>query len=361
MTTEIVNKSIEAPRLLAGQGPKLGKSRPSCNSKAGEPLRKNANTISSEPPHDLSQAILAITRGIVSSGIICGTDFSIHSSEAAEVAAVLASKLGRSLALAHIAEPVRGDATAKSLNAMLRYRGRNKLSKEADRLRAFGPTVEEIFLSGSPAAELVKCASRNGAGLVVVSSVSSLFPTRWLLGSVANQTAQLSPVPVLVVRDPKPFKAWASGKRALNILIGHDFSETSDAALAWVAGLRKVGRCRITVVHLSTPQVTNGWIEIDGKPGRRKNLIEIREMLRSDLMRRCRRVLGRSRFDVDVISVRDSLAPRLVSLAKLKNADLIVVGTSQKGTLRRLCLGSVSSGVLREALGSVACVPRRSD
>jgi nucleotide-binding universal stress UspA family protein len=240
---------------------------------------------------------------------------------------------------------------------MLRYRGRNKLRKEAERLRTRGATVQEAFLTGFPATEIVRCAIREKAGLIVVSSVGSLLPTRLLIGSVAEQTAQRSPVPVLLIRDPKSFRAWASGKRPLNVLVAHDFSATADAALGWAAELRRIGRCSITVAHLSTTQLSTGWLEVGEKPGSRRSLVEIRELLRSDLARRCRGLLGKSRFKVEVLPVRDSVAPRLVSLAKARGADLIVVGTNQKGTLRRLCLGSVSRGVLRDALVNVACVP----
>jgi nucleotide-binding universal stress UspA family protein len=80
-------------------------------------------------------------------------------------------------------------------------------------------------------------------------------------------------------------------------------------------------------------------------------------LLKRSLIKRCRGPLGKTRFQVEVVSVRDSVAARLVRLAEAQDADLIVVGTNRKGTLRRLCLGSVSRSVLREASISVACIP----
>ena len=352
MTTDTVKTLTAAPRLLARRFVGGTKTSPS-----GRPICGR----SVDAPHNVRQDSEARAGEVRPAGIVCGTDFSIHAREAADVAAALAGRLSCPVTLAHIVEPARGDATSKSLNAMLRFRGRNRLKKEAERLRAFGTAVEEAFSSGAPAVELVRSAITDNAQLIVVSSVGSLLPTRWLLGSVAEQTAQLAPVPVLVVRDPKPFKAWASGKRSLNILVGHDFSTSSDAALDWVAGLRRIGRCRITVAHFSTPQLTTGWLEVDAKPGSRKRLVEIREMLRGDLIQKCRGPLGKARFQVEVVPIRDSVAARLVGLAKARSVDLIVVGTNQKGTLRRLCLGSVSRGVLQEALVSVACVPMASN
>lgn len=359
MATNTLNTLNGAPRLIARQIARTANPRPT-GAPASDPVVDVHESVAATPGdlrETLPQTSAANAGPAEGAGIVCGTDFSIHAREAADVAATLAWKSGASLTLAHVLEPARGDATAKSLNAMLRYKSRNKLKLEAERLRASGTTVDETLPSGSPPRELVRVATAHQAGLIVVSSLGHIEPARWLIGSVAEQTAQLSPVPVLVVRDSKPFRAWKSGRKSLNILVGHDFSASADAALAWVAALRSMGRCRITVAHLPTTQVATGWVEVGSKASSKKRLVDIRELLREDLIQRCRGLLGKSRFQVEVISVRDSVAPRLVKLGRALGADLIVVGTSQKGTLRRLCLGSVSRGVLRDAMASVVCVP----
>lgn len=362
MTIDTEKTLAAAPGWRARRVTRTARPRPTCDPTSGRiaEARDNADSTPSKLPQHPSQASRASAGEVRQAGIVCGTDFSIHAHEAADVAAALASKLRTDLTLVHVVERARGNATSRSLNAMLRYRGRNQLKREAERVNARGITVGEAFLSGSPATELVKVATRRQAGLIVVSSLGQVPPARWLLGSVAEHTANHSPVPVLVVRDPKPFRDWASGKRSLNILVGHDFSASADAALALVATLREIGRCRITVAHLPTTQVATGWLEVGGKPGSKKSLVEVRELLKGDLIQRCRGPLGKSRFQVEVISARDSVALRLVSLAKIQGADLIVVGTNQKGALRRLCLGSVSREVLRCAQTNVACVPGAS-
>lgn len=359
MITKTVNTSARAPRSLSRRFIRPANLHPSCDSVRGEVdcAQHDLDSVLSELPHNLSDAPDASGAEAWQARIVCGTDFSIHAREAADVTTALASRLGMVLTLVHIAEPDRGSGTSKSLNAMLRYRNRNRFKEEAERLRACGVTVEEAFLPGSPATDLVKVAVRQHAALIVISSLGHVSPTRWLLGSVAEQTANLSPVPVLVVRNPKPFIDWAAGKRSLHIVVGHDFSASADAALAWVATLRKVGRCRITVAHLAATQLASGWLEVNDTPRSKRSLVEVRELLKGDLMQRCRGPLGKSRFQVDVNSVRNSVAPHLVSLAKMHRADLIVVGTNQKGTLRRLCLGSVSRQVLRCTQTNVVCVP----
>lgn len=291
--------------------------------------------------------------------IVCGTDFSIHAREAAEVAAGISRRSDSPLVVAHAVDTAGSPAASETLAAMLRYRGRNKLKEETERLRARGVEVQAEFLTGNPAAEVVKCAFRHEAGLIVVSSLGQLHPGRWLIGSVAEQIAQTSPTPVLVVRNPRPFMDWLTKRKALKVVIGHDFSASADAAVAWVAALKKIAPCRITIAHFSLTQVAPDWLEVGTQPGRKRTVVETRGLLAEALSRRCKALLGTARFDLQVRSIRASTASRLVILAKQQNADLIVVGTNQKGTLRRLCLGSVSRSVLREAGSSVACVPIR--
>ena len=67
-------------------------------------------------------------------------------------------------------------------------------------LRELGTRVEEKFLSGSAFDELVTAATKFKAGLVVLGAVGHGLARRVLLGSVAERTAESSPIPTLVVR-----------------------------------------------------------------------------------------------------------------------------------------------------------------
>lgn len=359
MRIETANLLNAEPRLPVRQISPGARNRPGCKARGAGVLSKAARSsgkISRAP----GQALEPDARPVRQGGIVCGTDFSVHAGEAADVAAMLAGKLEVGLTLAHVVAPERGQTGYSRSQAMLRLRGRNKLKQEAGRLRAGGIAVKEAFLSGSPAVELVKAALQQKAGLIVVSSLGEdVPPARWLIGSVAEQTAHLSSAPVLVVRDPRPFRDWAAGNQPLNILVAHDFSASADAALTWAATLSALEPCHLTVAHLSTPRVAGDWLELGGAPAPARRWGEVRQLLREDLEQRCKGTLGDTKFQSEVIRVRDSVGARLVSLAKARRADLIVVGSNQKGALRRLYLGSVSRTVLREAAISTACVPIR--
>src|SRR6185436_16534963 len=145
--------------------------------------------------------------------IVCGTDFSVHAAQAANVAAELALRLHETVVLVHVVESSGLDAVSPELFDKLMGTLRGRLHDEAERLRKLGATVKEELLHGSPYQALVEAGRRPGTRLVIVSSLGQIAPSRFLVGSVAERIAENSPVPTLVVRDDAPFRAWARGER----------------------------------------------------------------------------------------------------------------------------------------------------
>jgi len=289
--------------------------------------------------------------------IICGTDFTVHAEEAANVAAALAVRCRSALTLVHAVEPAQMEFLSKPHVDVLRDKLRRKLVAEGNRLRKSGTDVTENLVLGRPDEILAASAKRSEADLIVVSSLGQVTPIRWLVGSVAERTAQNAAVPTLVVRNHEPLIAWARGKRTLNVFVGYDFSESSDAALRWVASLKSIGPCNITVTYLSWPPSETWRLGIGGHPSQGGNPPEVHELLERDLKERCAKLLGKTKARLRVVSGWGSQETHLIDLAKASEADLIVVGTNQRRGLNRFWLGSVSRGILHHASTNVACVP----
>ena len=161
-----------------------------------------------------------------STPIICGTDFSENARQAANVAAALATRLSAPLVLVHAAGLLNQGSTSEAYDAVIAS-FRKRLHEEAEHLRGLGATVEETLSAGAPDEMLAQLAQQRQARLLVVSSLGLRAPTRSLLGSVAERTAESSPVPTLVVRDAAPFESWARGERPLNVFVGADFTANS--------------------------------------------------------------------------------------------------------------------------------------
>ena len=107
--------------------------------------------------------IMKLTEG---SPIICGTDFSEKSQEAADVAAAIANRLGSPLVLVHAHLRI-VHALIPEVNGTPAHL-RECLHQEAERLRGTGVIVEEIYSEETPSVVLARLASERNARLLVV-------------------------------------------------------------------------------------------------------------------------------------------------------------------------------------------------
>lgn len=288
--------------------------------------------------------------------IICGTDFSAGAAEAASVAHALAQRLNEPLILVRSADE-RGEMP-QHVRQQLMNDDRPRLAEEAERLRKQGLVFEEKILRGVPDDGVAGFARRANARLVVVSAsgTGALGRSgRWVLGNTAERIAETSPVPTLVVRSAEPLVAWARGERTLKIFVAADFTATSDAALRWVAELRQMGPCEITLGHIARPADTRAdlatsdvmWL-IAERPGNR-------QALERDLRERAVRLLG-GEPSIRVVPGSARVDAHLIALATDAGADLLVLGTHQWQGLDRVWHRSISRRVLHDAPMSVACV-----
>jgi nucleotide-binding universal stress UspA family protein len=289
--------------------------------------------------------------------IVCGTDFSTTATEAVDIAAALARRLETSLVLIHVDELL-GALTSNPvvLEAAILQR-RSDLDDEAQRLRELGTRVEEKFLSGSAFGELVTAATKFKAGLVVLGAVGHGLARRLLLGSVAERTAESSPVPTLVVRPGGRLASWVRGEDGLKVLVGYDFSAASDAALAWVNQLGEIGKFEATVLYSNWPPDEARRVGYEGPLPLVTNPADIQKNLEGDLKKRIARFLSKQKVTAIVEPGWGTPEGYLFEMASRQKIDLIVVGTHQRQGFGRVLLGSVSRAVLHHAKMSVAVVP----
>jgi nucleotide-binding universal stress UspA family protein len=288
--------------------------------------------------------------------IVCATDFSENAHRAADVAVAIAHRLGASVLLVHVTDQANafGEAT-KDLRIAMR-KARMELRKEVARLQTSGVVIEEVLLHGRWAEYAIEdLLTKQGAGLVVLSSVSKTAFDRWTLGSVSEYIAQHSPVPTLVVRSPDRLLAWAQGEGSLEVVVAVDFTLCSDAALAFINELRRVGPCSVTVAHINWPPEDEPW-----SPGSEwaltSNLPSVQRRLMRDLKKKVEEfVPGAVALRVEPNWGRPDVA--LVHLAHEAKADLIVVGAHQFHGIKRATHVSASRGILRHSPMSVVCVP----
>jgi nucleotide-binding universal stress UspA family protein len=289
--------------------------------------------------------------------IVCGTDFSTTATEAVNIAAAMARRLASRLVLVHADQSYRSLVSDSTVIEAAILRKRDELNSEAQRLRDLETQVEEKFLSGAAFDQLVTAATRSIARLIVVGALGHGLARRLLLGSVAERTAETSPVPTLVVRPKSTLAAWIDGKHVLKILVGYDFSAASEAALGWVNELGKIGKLETTVLYTNWPPDEARRLGYEGPLPLTANPQEIQKNLERDLNKQIARFLSKQKVTAIVEPGWGTPEGYLFEMTSRQKIDLIVVGTHRRQGLDRVLLGSVSRAVLHHAKVSVAVVP----
>lgn len=286
--------------------------------------------------------------------IICGTNFSIYADAAAVMAASLAARLDLPLTLAHVLDPSRYSNPSDDLVGHLRLARRKKLQTLAERAGRQGAIIETTVMEGSPAAMLAELTASTKARFLVVSAIGQIAPTRWLAGSVTDQSVQMSSVPTLVIRDPGSFEAWLRGERPLKVMVGYDFSASSEAAIRWIGSLSEIAPCDITIAYVASPANERSRLGTAPPLSPLYYPSALKKFLEEEIHQKCGTLLQ----NITGICVKADWGrpdSQIIEMAVDSGTDLMVVGTSQRRGLARL--GSVARAVMHYSQKNVTCVP----
>ncbi len=242
------------------------------------------------------------------------------------------------LFLAHVIpveklEHVAGGYPVDKLEEELRREALEKLEAYAQRLRDAGFTVEVLNPPvGDPAPTLEKLAEEHGADYIAVASRGRGWLRSLLLGSTAEELANIARRPVLVA---KGFKKTRNHEAELvvppdplrgPILAAVDFGDYTDDVLAYTAYLAEKASATVILLHVQEPSED---------PEEAKKRLE-------DLAQRLRE---RGIAVEAILAPPDKPSRQIRQTAEQKDASLIVLGPG----LRResLVLGTTSEAVLR--------------
>lgn len=147
--------------------------------------------------------------------ILVATDFGSASNAAVGHGVALAKHFGAELTLVHVWQPPRergelADETHESVRQQ-EQAARQALARAHARARRRLPRTTCVFRAGPSVSELLKEIERSQPDLVIVGAYGRGSREQVLLGSVAEKLSQLSPAPVLVVRDSGERKRWFRG------------------------------------------------------------------------------------------------------------------------------------------------------
>lgn len=143
------------------------------------------------------------------------------------------------------------------------------------------------------------------------------------------------------------------------VAVGIDLSPLGDQVVRKALEFSAPHDAELVLVHVADPDPDFVGMEVGPQYIRDDLARELREE-RARLHDMAAAVEGRGRR-VRVVMVRGAAAASLVEVARRVEADLLVVGSHGKGPMKRLFLGSVSEGVLRQAPCPVLVVPDQGE
>jgi nucleotide-binding universal stress UspA family protein len=150
--------------------------------------------------------------------VLLATDFSSASERALEAAAVLARDLRARLTVLHVYPVFSTSPEIAERTWPGGIRSRARLDRVVDDLRGRGLHVEGALRFGHPPGEIVEVAIERGADLIVTGTHGRTGLARIWYGSVAEQVARRSPIPVLAL----PISTGTSGAVLRRQRVGHD-------------------------------------------------------------------------------------------------------------------------------------------
>jgi len=184
--------------------------------------------------------------------ILLPVDFSERANQAVRFAVPVAKRFNSEIILLHVLPPYREFGAMELASAMtdiLADRRRDAEQRIAGFLREeLAPyRVRRLLLDGDPAREVVDCARREEAGLIVMPTHGYGPFRRMLLGSVTAKVLHDADCPVWTTAHAE---ATTSSPSALKrILCAIDLGPSGARALTWSAQLSTEFDARLTLVY----------------------------------------------------------------------------------------------------------------
>ncbi len=215
------------------------------------------------------------------------------------------------------------------------------LGEAATYLRALGVESDTLAAPLEPADALIETARNAGARIVVVGTRGRGRAARTALGSVSTAVLQHAPCDVLIVRPPageEGAERETGWPRA--VVVGFDGSPAARLALEDAAAI-------------ATPAAEIAVVLAVGRRARGRQV----EAIRVSLREACDELAGRG-LSPSAVEMRGEPAAAIAEAARERDGDLVVVGSSSAGPLRRVLRRPVSTALVRRAGQDVLVVRR---
>lgn len=287
--------------------------------------------------------------------IVYSFDFSEAAFEGLAGAAAIAARLGRPLVLAYAVGP-----GIRTLGPGVRERvedaTRTRLEGLAAELKTAeaGLKVGSVQVKGDAVTELLQIAADHRAELLIVSSPGHP-ELRRRMSTVSEKVAHLAEIPVLVMREPGPWRDWARGRRPLRAILGLSRDRSCLGALELTAKLRAVAPCNVIATEIYSPSAMTRHYGLLETGNADREDAELEKLLERDLAKRTAGLTGLGELKIRPHPGTRHAAEHLMDLAEREQASVVITGRRKPvGPFR---LESVTETLLHEAKMSLLVVP----
>ena len=303
--------------------------------------------------------------------ILFATDFSPHAEVAKQIAKCLAEMEGAELWAMTVLEPVeeplgftdeppdisswKWEKKLAKMQTRLKAEKRRKLDQDVADLRAEGLTVHDVVREGDPDKQILAVASEIGADVIVMGSHSRRNLWDVVVGNIAQRVAEKAPCPVVLVSHRPPHPGPDAPK---HYLLATDFSPHAQLAekIAIALAKQRGEDKKLWVITTIEPGE-----EIPMPPGFVVNapddeVIELESELREDVEnevdRRLNVIIADARAQgvtVEKLVRHGDPAKEVLKAAIDIEADMIVIGSHSRKSLKEKLLGDVPEKVAKQA------------
>ena len=264
--------------------------------------------------------------------ILLPIDFSERANQAVRFAVPVAERFNSEIVLLHVLPPYREFGAIEMASAMTEILANRRKDAE-QRIAGFlreelaAHRVRRLLLDGDPAREIVDCARREEAGLIVMPTHGYGPFRRMLLGSVTAKVLHDADCPVWTTAHAE---APPAGPAALQrILCCIDLSPSGLRALNWSAQLAAEFGAQLTLVYAMAeldPRTEGYYFS----PEWRKCLVDNAETEIAALQQK-------AGTQAEVVLTMGPAAEMICEEARKAEADLLVIGRgADAGILGRL-------------------------
>jgi nucleotide-binding universal stress UspA family protein len=287
--------------------------------------------------------------------IVYSFDFSEAAFEGLAGAAAIAARLQRPLVLAYAVGPgirTLGPGVRERIEDATRARLEG-LAAELKTAEA-GLRVATVQVQGDAVTELLQIAADHRAELLILSSPGHP-ELRRRMSTVSEKVAHSAEIPVLVMREPGPWRDWARGRRPLRAILGISRDKSCLGALELTSRLRAAAPCDVIATEVYSPSEMTRHYGLPMMGSSSGPDAELEKFLERDLAKRVSELKGLGDLKIRAHPGSRHAADQLLDLAEREQASVVITGRHRPvGPFR---FESVTETLLHEAKMSVLVVP----